>query len=269
MAGNQLSSEVAEDKLAEALGSNSFNPLSKTEDTKELLNGFLSEDTSIEVLAEGLTGDFLNLKSGELFGTAILIKGVQVVLDVILDNLLVVSHGAVAMVALPLVVVLLFIIVLSLAAWLEVDGVNSKVAGLRGPVVTAASKMALIIKVLGHVDVEVFKLLLRDGKDLGQADMLEAFPTPRGGETTIVRVERVILDLLGEQGVVGGFALVTNFVSSPPGVEHGGQEWVINVATGLTIEVDGKGDHFSDYAVAKGHVHLGVVVISVKGVLRR
>jgi len=143
------------------------------------------------------------------------------------------------------------------------DGVRIEITGLDHSVVTLRS-----VKVVRRVGREFLVLLLGEGKDLRHAGMCEAENTVRGSETTNVGVEGVIVDLLGEQGVVGGLAVFT-IVSSLPGVEDGGDEWVVHVATSLTIEIecDSNGVTITQ-AVAIGHVHLEVVVLSIESVLR-
>ena len=168
-------------------------------------------------------------------------------------------------------------VVLSMASFRSLfveDGVGLEVAGLRGPVVAAATVDVLGVNVLGSDRVELSELTVRDGEDNFWDNESESSVALRLSERTDIGVERIFstLDLLGQELEVLFLTISTCQVLRFPGIEQGGHEWIVLSTTGMTIKHDGENRVIVEILagrVSEDDTVLKVVVLIMESMLRR
>ena len=171
------------------------------------------------------------------------------------------------------ILVVLLVVVLPLA-WLVEDGVGFEVAGLRGPVVAAATVDVFIVDVLGCNREELSELFVRDREDDFWNDESETSVALWLSQRTDIGVERILstLDLLSQELEVLFLTIFTfRVVLCFPGIEQGGHERVVISTTGLTIKHDAENHVIVKILagrISEDDTVLKVVVLIMECVLR-
>jgi len=126
------------------------------------------------------------------------------------------------------------------------DRERLEVTGLSGSVVATGT-----VNVLGSELLEFSKLEIRDGHDLaGHGNGNTTTTANDSGRSNVGNEVLSIHKLVGEEAEVHGHAHFTLLVSGSPGIEDGGDEWVVHVTSVMAIEMH---DYIEELIIFIGH----------------